>query len=221
MPLMVKFLRCLVALGCAAGPGHLISLNMKMNRCLFAAVLLATVAGQALAQGAETDAPVADPVAVADPVVASGAGVDAGPGADPDAAPETAPKTAPDSEPDAAPPTEIIQPAGDTTLAEWLWVKRPVVVFADSPIDPRFIEQMALIEDRLDAFVERDVVVLTDTDPAARSPLRQKLRPHGFMLVVIAKDGTIVTRKPRPWSVREISRSIDKLPLRQQEVRDR
>jgi hypothetical protein len=214
---MVKFLRCLVALGCAAGPGHLISLNMKMNRCLFAAVLLATVAGQALAQGAETDAPVADPVAVADPVVASGAGVDAGPGADP----ETAPKTAPDSEPDAAPPTEIIQPAGDTTLAEWLWVKRPVVVFADSPIDPRFIEQMALIEDRLDAFVERDVVVLTDTDPAARSPLRQKLRPHGFMLVVIAKDGTIVTRKPRPWSVREISRSIDKLPLRQQEVRDR
>jgi hypothetical protein len=214
---MVKFLRCLVALGCAAGPGHLISLNMKMNRCLFAAVLLATVAGQALAQGAETDAPVADPVAVADPVVASGAGVDAGPGADPDAAP----KTAPDSEPDAAPPTEIIQPAGDTTLAEWLWVKRPVVVFADSPIDPRFIEQMALIEDRLDAFVERDVVVLTDTDPAARSPLRQKLRPHGFMLVVIAKDGTIVTRKPRPWSVREISRSIDKLPLRQQEVRDR
>lgn len=188
-----------------------------MNRCLFAAVLLATVAGQALAQGAETDAPVADPVAVADPVVASGAGVDAGPGADPDAAP----KTAPDSEPDAAPPTEIIQPAGDTTLAEWLWVKRPVVVFADSPIDPRFIEQMALIEDRLDAFVERDVVVLTDTDPAARSPLRQKLRPHGFMLVVIAKDGTIVTRKPRPWSVREISRSIDKLPLRQQEVRDR
>lgn len=217
MPLMVKFLRCLVALGCAAGPGHLISLNMKMNRCLFAAVLLATVAGQALAQGAETDAPVADPVAVADPVVASGAGVDAGPGADPDAAP----KTAPDSEPDAAPPTEIIQPAGDTTLAEWLWVKRPVVVFADSPIDPRFIEQMALIEDRLDAFVERDVVVLTDTDPAARSPLRQKLRPHGFMLVVIAKDGTIVTRKPRPWSVREISRSIDKLPLRQQEVRDR
>ncbi|MCE8468096.1 DUF4174 domain-containing protein, partial [Rhodovulum sulfidophilum] len=28
-------------------------------------------------------------------------------------------------------------------------------------------------------------------------------------------------RKPMPWNVREISRSIDKIPLRQQEVRDR
>ena len=34
-------------------------------------------------------------------------------------------------------------------------------------------------------------------------------------------DGTILLRKPAPWDVREISRSIDKLPLRKQEVRDR
>ncbi len=116
-------------------------------------------------------------------------------------------------------PVEIIQPAGDKPLSDWLWVKRPVVVFADSPVDPRFVEQMQLIGDRLNALEERDVVVLTDTDPAAKSPVRMKLRPRGFMLVVIAKDGTIVTRKPGPWSVREISRSIDKLPLRQQEQR--
>lgn len=120
-----------------------------------------------------------------------------------------------------APVFEIVQPAGETPLEAWLWIKRPVVVFADSPLDPRFIEQMDLLNDRLDALDERDVVVLTDTDPAARNPIRQKLRPHGFMMVVIAKDGTIVTRKPSPWSVREITRSIDKLPLRQQEIRNR
>lgn len=115
---------------------------------------------------------------------------------------------------------EVIQQATDTTLEEWLWLKRPVVVFADNPADPRYVEQMQLLTDRIDALDERDVVVITDTDPAARSSVRQKLRPRGFMLTIIAKDGTIVARKPAPWSVREITRSIDKLRLRQQEVRD-
>lgn len=115
----------------------------------------------------------------------------------------------------------LVIEAGEQTLDQWLWEKRPVVVFADSPSDPRFAEQMTLIGARLDALDERDVVVITDTDPQARGDIRRNLRPRGFMLVIIAKDGTIVARKPAPWDVREISRSIDKLPLRQQEVRDR
>ena len=127
---------------------------------------------------------------------------------------------------DGAPATDedvfdIIVPADDTTLEDWRWLKRPVVIFADSPADPRYVQQMQYVTDRLGALDERDVIVITDSDPAARSSVRRELRPRGFMLVVMAKDGTIVTRKPRPWSVREISRSIDKLPLRQQEVRDR
>lgn len=122
---------------------------------------------------------------------------------------------------DPGPDAALVIEAGDNTLDQWLWDKRPLVVFADSPNDPRFAEQMALIGARLDALAERDVVVITDTDPKARGEIRRTLRPRGFMLAIIAKDGTIVARKPAPWDVREISRSIDKLPLRQQEVRDR
>lgn len=118
-------------------------------------------------------------------------------------------------------PFSLIQNAGETTLDDWTWLKRPVVVFADNENDPRFIEQMRLIEARPDALLERDVVVIFDTDPDAKSSVRQKLRPRGFMLAVLAKDGTVVIRKPAPWDVREITRSIDKLPLRRQEVRDR
>lgn len=126
---------------------------------------------------------------------------------------------------DAAPEEQslterMILTASETTLEEWLWLKRPLVVFADNAADPRYVEQMQLILDRLEALDTRDVVVITDTDPAARSSVRQKLRARGFMLVIISKDGTIVARKPAPWDVREISRSIDKLPLRQQEIRD-
>jgi len=100
------------------------------------------------------------------------------------------------------------------------WRKRPIVVFADSPADPRFVEQMGYLTERAEALETRDVVVITDTDPDARSAWRQKLRPRGFGLVLLGKDGEIYLRKPVPWAVREITRSIDKLPLRQQELRD-
>jgi len=41
------------------------------------------------------------------------------------------------------------------------------------------------------------------------------------MLVLMDKDGQIAQRKPFPWTVREISRAIDKMPLRQEELRTR
>lgn len=124
-------------------------------------------------------------------------------------------------EQDATIPTGLFAPPGTTDLSQFVWEKRPIVVFADSENDPAFIAQMEFFNDRPEALLERDVVVLTDTDPGTLSPLRKKLRPRGFMLVIIDKEGNIQLRKPFPWDVREISRSIDKLPIRQREVRDR
>lgn len=121
---------------------------------------------------------------------------------------------------DATAPAALFAPADMEDLNEFRWKKRPVVVFADSEDDPAFIEQMALLRTREEELLERDVIVLTDTDPAARSALRLKMRPRGFMLVLVGKDGAIKLRKPFPWSVREISRSIDKMPIRQREIRD-
>ena len=106
-------------------------------------------------------------------------------------------------------------------LAAFQWVARPVVVFADSPNDPQFVQQMELFADRAEELALRDVVVIFDTDPAARGDIRLKLRPRGFMLALLGKDGQIKARKPRPWDVRELSRSIDKMPMRQQEMQDR
>ena len=105
-------------------------------------------------------------------------------------------------------------------LEDFRWIARPLIVFADSENDPRFIQQMEFIAEDWIELAERDVAVVIDTDPAARSPIRQELRPRGFMLVLIGKDGFKYLRKPLPWDVREISRSIDKMPLRQQELKD-
>lgn len=112
----------------------------------------------------------------------------------------------------------LIQSAADSELGEFVWKKRPLVVFADSPDNPAFIEQMDLLRTDPDALLTRDVIVLTDTDPANMSEARKKLRPRGFMLAILNKEGRVQLRKPFPWDVREITRSIDKLPLRKREI---
>jgi hypothetical protein len=101
------------------------------------------------------------------------------------------------------------------------WVARPLVVFADSANDPKFVQQMALLEADPQALAERLVVVLTDTDPAANGPLRQRLRPRGFGLVLLDTDGRVAHRRPLPVSVRELSNMIDRMPSRRQETGSR
>ncbi|VDS09160.1 hypothetical protein PARHAE_02350 [Paracoccus haematequi] len=108
--------------------------------------------------------------------------------------------------------------ASDASPVDFLWNARPVVVFADTPDDPAFRQQMRALEGRSEALVERDVVVIADSDPQANSAWRQQLHPRGFSLVIIDKDGQVKQRRPLPWDVREISRAIDKLPLRRQEI---
>jgi hypothetical protein len=111
--------------------------------------------------------------------------------------------------------------AVDVELSDFHWVARPVVVFADNAADPAFQRQLELLAERPDALAERDVVVIVDSDPDARTSVRLALRPRGFSLVVLGKEGEVIARKPSPWDVREITRSIDKTPLMQQEARDR
>lgn len=114
-------------------------------------------------------------------------------------------------------PLEAEGEAAQPTLEELLWVARPVVVFADSENDPRFLQQMQMLEERSEDLAERKAVVLVDTDPAAKGPLRQALRPRGFGLVLIDTDGSVVQRRPSPTSSRELINLIDRLPSRRLE----
>lgn len=123
---------------------------------------------------------------------------------------------------DVTPPTEPalqVLDAADTTLEDHLWTSRPIVIFADTDRDPRFAEQLQLLLARPGPLIERDVVVIIDADPDARSDARMTLRPRGFSLVILQRDGRVATRKPTPWDVREIMRVIDNLPLRIEEMR--
>lgn len=106
--------------------------------------------------------------------------------------------------------------AQEDPLSEYRWTARPIIVFADSPLDPRVRQQLDMLESRQAELDERDVVVIVDTEEG--SALRSELRPRDFMFVLVGKDGEVKYRKPDPVSVREILRLIDRMPLRQQEI---
>ena len=97
------------------------------------------------------------------------------------------------------------------SIEQFRFTAVPLIIFADTPNDPRFIQQMALLEARKQFLFERDVVVITDTDPAALSQLRRDLRPRGFSVVLVDKNGRVNLRKPEPWDVRELTRTIDRM----------
>lgn len=105
----------------------------------------------------------------------------------------------------------------DTLLWEW----RILAVMADTPNDPAFIRQMRDIRERAGELFDRDVVVVIDSDRTSGSALRQRLRPRGFMLAIIDKDGEVKQRRPAPRDVRELSAVIDRFPLRRQEIMER
>ena len=101
-------------------------------------------------------------------------------------------------------------------LDQYRWTARPIVVFADSALDPRVRQQLDMLEARAAELEERDVVIIVDTEEGGA--LREELRPRDFMFVLIGKDGEVKYRKPDPVSVREIIRLIDRMPLRLQEM---
>lgn len=118
-----------------------------------------------------------------------------------------------------ADPTVIFD-AAEVELDDFLWIARPLVVFADTDANPAFQRQLELLGERQSELVERDVVLITDTNKQDKSDIRTKLRPRGFMLTLIGKDGGVKLRKPFPWDVRELTRQIDKMPLRLQEIQE-
>ena len=115
----------------------------------------------------------------------------------------------------------LVLEAAEADLDSFLWVLRPLVVFANTPADPAFEQQMRSILDRADEFFERDVVVIVDTDRQSGSQARQRLRPRGFMVAILDKDGEVKQRRPAPRSARELMAVIDRFPLRRQEMMER
>lgn len=175
------------------------------------------------AMGPAREAPPPDGAAVRTPDGAAAATQprDTVPQRNPARLPPVAQRVEPDPLPDASPLDDgspQVLDAATVDPDQFLWTARPVVIFADTADDPAFVDQVASLRRDGRALASRDVVLVLDSDPSANSTWRQQLRPQGFSLVLIDKDGQVKIRRPVPWDAREIGRAIDRLPLRRQEI---
>jgi hypothetical protein len=110
------------------------------------------------------------------------------------------------------PPTEVMD------LKKYRLTHRPVLIFADSETEPAYVEQRAALQEAVDGLVERDIVVLSDTDPADQAPLRRLFGAEGFEVLLIGKDGGLKLRQGEPIGVDALFAVIDAMPMRRQEM---
>ena len=81
--------------------------------------------------------------------------------------------------------TIFVDVTEETTIDGYLWVKRPVIVFANTDLDVNFQTQMKSLRQGAEELAARDVVVLVDANPADKTALRKKFRPRGFAVGIM------------------------------------
>jgi Domain of unknown function (DUF4174) len=114
----------------------------------------------------------------------------------------------------------------------YLWKYRPVLVFAPDDGDASLARQKQAVAAQADAFRERSVVVVYvvgdrvsrafgPAPGAAASTLRQKygVAAGEFHAILVGKDGGVKLQSRTPLSAERLSKVIDAMPMRRDEMR--
>lgn len=119
--------------------------------------------------------------------------------------------------------------AGPPSLAATIqasqWKKRVLLVAASSASQADFQAQKKLLAAATSGMQARDLLVLDVLDnqlaPADRQYLQQeiKLALSSFEVVLIGKDGGVKQRSTHPLAPEVLFGTIDKMPMRRQEMR--
>jgi Domain of unknown function (DUF4174) len=122
--------------------------------------------------------------------------------------------------------------AAAAELSDFLWERRPLVVFAPTDSDPRLVETLTRIEASRCDFVSRDMVlglVVTegtstldgqtiDADESQRLMNQYAVGAEAFSAVLIGKDGGEKLRLDEVPDLQTIYAVIDGMPMRSREM---
>lgn len=122
--------------------------------------------------------------------------------------------------------------AGAAELSDYLWVSRPLLVFAPTDSDPRLVETVRRIEASRCDFADRDMVlglIVADgastlggqavgTEQARRLLSQFGIGANSFSAVLIGKDGGEKYRVNGVPDLASIYGVIDGMPMRQREM---
>ena len=117
-------------------------------------------------------------------------------------------------------------------LSDYLWQRRPLLVFAPTDNDPRLVETMRRIAASRCDFADRDMVLgrivtdatstldgnMVDTNQAQRLRSAFGIGANSFSVVLIGKDGGEKLRVNDVPDLRAIYAVIDGMPMRGSEM---
>jgi len=120
-------------------------------------------------------------------------------------------------------------------LRQHRWKNRLLITFAASVNDPEYVRQQQSLEEQHSGMAERDliyVVVLENgasrageslLSSAAAESLRKNFdaQPGEFLSILVGKDGGVKARRTSPIPLKELFDTIDSMPMRQDETRQR
>jgi len=106
-------------------------------------------------------------------------------------------------------------------ISKWLWEKRPLIIFVDSEKNPAYQKQLAILQKEVAGLQSRDVVVLTCAGDYPELRSKYRVTKPGVTALLIGKDGGEKWRVDKPFSVEELLRVIDAMPMGSQEARSR
>ena len=100
--------------------------------------------------------------------------------------------------------------------------KRVLSIYAHDSHNVDYVKQLQLLADDHDGLNERDIeihnIILTDK---TRSIFKTNQVTSDFLVVLIGKDGGEKYRSTQPVTVQKLYSVIDKMPMRQDEIRNR
>jgi len=120
----------------------------------------------------------------------------------------------------ATPPISL-----SATLKANRWKKRVLLLHAPAVDDAALKRQRTLLATQPEGMQERDLLVLdvieTQLSPADRHYARTELNlpADTFTLLLLGKDGGVKQRSTTPLPPTELFGTIDKMPMRRQEMR--
>jgi hypothetical protein len=124
---------------------------------------------------------------------------------------------------------------GDSwSMDRYIWNNRPVIVFAPTPGDPLLAAQRETLDSKDDAFRDRDMILIEVTGDAVyvngrpvsgadADDLRARfaIDRTTSRAVLIGKDGGVKLRSGTAFSADELFATIDAMPMRHREMRQR
>ncbi len=125
----------------------------------------------------------------------------------------------------------VADPAGVSSMDAYMWLNRPLLVFAPTESDPIIAEQRSALAGRSAALRDRDMIVIeiagdrvtidgAETRTMTATALRDRygVGRDAALVLLVGKDGGVKLRQSRALSSRDLFETIDAMPMRRREM---